>query len=580
MNPDHEGEIRARLRGVALPAAPEGLVERVRLVASRPATRTSAVSGPRGRLLIPLAAVLVIAAAAVWAGGGGPPSRDPNAGSQGPSVATFVVEALVNEPCGPIGCAFHVELRGPGGPWRGVLDYAELGVVRDVTPSLPETLGTGSYVLQASIHVISDAIEPGQVEGRDLGTTATCSADFVVTADAQAVTADLGFWLDRCSVGAVAAAGPGSLAAFDLGTTFAGACGAVGGCEYRVVLSGPSGSWQAALRSPKPASQLAIGPDLPAKLAPDFYRLEASSHPMSEEVAPGAGHQRELGVAATCSADFLVASDSDRVGAAVTYDGETCSVSVETTVRAPEASGSPPDASPIDGPFASPQVTCEPGSTDLPGLDCATEITCFFGEPASTCEQYIDAALEALGPGQPPIKEIVVHRICAAPYPEPIPPCGTLIVQVTFPARGGFEPAELTVSFSITPGPDGPVATLLGSNSSQEPQPRERWFGPDYPAQPPEGLGWAISRAELRDDGRTLTVEFVDSCFIRYYEPWVGRSGNALLVSIVAGPYVPMPSGVACVLVAYTNTYHLALPEPFTGSTVRDLNNGMILFLD
>lgn len=88
MNPDQEGEIRARLRDVALPAAPEGLVERMRLVASRPSTRTSAGSGPRGRLLIPLAAVLVIAAAAVWAGGGRPPSRDSNAGSQGPSVAT------------------------------------------------------------------------------------------------------------------------------------------------------------------------------------------------------------------------------------------------------------------------------------------------------------------------------------------------------------------------------------------------------------------------------------------------------------------------------------------------------------
>jgi hypothetical protein len=496
---------------------------------------------------MPMAAVLLIAAVAVLGSGGRSPHSDPNAESQGPAVAALSVEPRVGEWCSPVGCEFHVELSGPGGPWQGRLDHAELGVLTGITPRLPAQLSPGTYSLRAEIHVFGDAIYPGETGPRDLGTTATCSADFTVIPETRTVASTLGFWLDRCSAGAVAIGDPASAATLNLESGIDGDCGEFG-CEYRARLSGPGGSWESVIRSPNPPDQIAPGPDLPPVLAPGTYVLEASSHLMSDEAFPGVGHRQEVSVAATCSSEFVVAADTGSVAATVTYDAERCSVSVETTVRASDPSAAPPEATPDGSPAAPPQVICEPNPTNQPGLQCAAaidaalatlgvdhppieklhfyhscwstegsivdcavqlmgiveitfvdgtemivfgvfgfpgdttvellqpstgitnpDITCFLSEPVTICRQYIDAALSALGPVHSPIKEIVVHRICLAPYPEPTHPCGAPIVQVTFAAQRGSEPAEFTVSFLITPGPDGPLASMLGTGPSQVP---------------------------------------------------------------------------------------------------------------
>lgn len=558
MSRDLEVDIRDRLRSAALPLAPQELQERVRLVTSRPPSHATGVAGPRGRLLVPLAAVLIIATAAILAAGAQPLGQDPNAGSQGPTRAALTVDARVSEWCSPGGCAFQVELSGPGGPWRGQLDDAELGGRTGITPGLPELLAAGSYALSAEIHVFGDAIYPGETGPRDLGTTATCTSEFMVTPETRSVAATLGFWLDRCSVGTVAAADPGSLAALEVETTIDGACGDFG-CDYRVALSGPGGSWQTVLRSQKPSSQLVAGPSMPSTLAPGAYRLEASSHRMSEEPQPGVGHQQELGVAGTCSVDFEIASDTGSVGALVTYDAERCAISVDFTDKAPEASPGPSEPSPV----ASPAGTL-PGSPST-----SPEINCFSVEPVTTCAPYIDAALEALGPDRSSIVKIVVHSICAAPYPPPAS-CARPTVQVTFSAQRGLTPAEFTVRFSITFGPNGPGATLQGTDP--------RW-GPTYPAEPPEGYGVRIESAHLSEDRRTLAVEFYGGGCFNDNEPWVGRAGDELLVSVVvvARSHPPLPSGVFCTAEATLRTYYLALSEPFIGDTVRDLNGGVLV---
>ncbi len=219
MSSDLGAELRERLRGVTLPAAPHGLDERVRAVTSEAVPRArQRWLGRRGRVLAPLAAVLVIAAVAVSGGGGQPPSFQPpsasvgspgpSTGPMGPGVAALSVQATVGEWCSPGGCEFHVELEGPGGPWSGQLDQAELGDPTGITPSLPEELPVASYSLRAEIHVIGDAVYPGETGPRDLGISATCAADFQVTPETQTVDVTLSFWLDRCSAGAVATAEP------------------------------------------------------------------------------------------------------------------------------------------------------------------------------------------------------------------------------------------------------------------------------------------------------------------------------------------------------------------------------------
>ena len=82
----------------------------------------------------------------------------------------------------------------------------------------------------------------------------------------------------------------------------------------------------------------------------------------------------------------------------------------------------------------------------------------------------------------------------------------------------------------------------------------------------------------MSDDGRTLTVEFEGSGCPFEDVPWVGRRGDELQVGIYRVARAdPLPTRVACTLAVFRRTYQLALPEPFTGSTMRDLNGGVLV---
>jgi hypothetical protein len=577
MTRDLDAELRARLRRVALPPAPVGLRERTRAVpaeaSGRPGQR---MLGNRGRMLMPLAAVLAIAAVAVSGGGSQRPPLDPTAsigsstGPAGPGIAALSIQSTVNEWCSPGGCDFHVDLQGPGGSWRGVLDSAELGAPRGISPRLPAELAAGAYTLRAEIHVFGDAVYPGETGPRDLGTTATCSAAFEVLPDTRAVDATMSFWLDRCSVGAVQAVDAASLAAFGVLPTIGGDCGEFG-CEYRVLLSGGGGSWQTVIRTPKPADQLAAGVGLPPALPRGTYVLEASAHLMSEEPFPGVGHQHETGVAGACSGEFVVAEDTGRVVTSITYDAESCSVDVESSTRVAEASQPPFEPSPIESPAGSPQVTCEPNPTDLPGLDCETAI---------------DAALASAG-DQRPIEKLRFFHSCWTTDGS-LAECAIQamgIVEITFADAAQVE------RYGVSGLPwTGVAAVLLTPAGKTERESREQWFGPDYPTAAPSGMSLPIWSVELSDDRRTLTVEFTggpgyswaNPCSGDDYVPWVARSAEELIVriTVVLMPHATFPptaDGIpmACTLVGYAHVYHLELPEPFRGSAVPDLNGGV-----
>ena len=474
MSRELESEIRNRLRDAPLPAAPMALHGRLASVVTdrRPST-ARASKRSHTRLLLPVAAALVIAAVSIAGWGGGPrPSVEPSgssgpiAGSAGPANAQLTVEARVGEWCHQIGgCEFHVTLTGPGGPWQGKLDHETLGSPTEITPRLPELLSPGSYVLSAEIHLFGDGIPEGATGPPDLGTIGTCSSEFVVRPETNRVQATLGFWLDRCSAGALVTPDRIPMAGFTVVPTISGDCGEFG-CEYRVRLVSSGSSWQTVVRTPKLPDELVTGSGLPEALTPGSYVVEASSHRMSDEPFPGAGHRSEKGIAATCASEMPV-DERTVVEATVRFFDETCLITISSRVV------------------------------------------------------------------------IVVPRATATPnVPEET-------ARATPERRCG----------------------------------EQCWvFGPEYPDELPTGRGVPIERASLSDDGLTLTVEFWAGGCLSDWVPWVGGSGDEQVVAIFeVATDRTLPSGAACVMIALRYTYQLALPEPFTGSSVRDINGGALV---
>ncbi len=333
---DFERRVRVRLRAADLPVAPESLRLRVQAVASNaPSFRDGVADLVRqGRFLAPLAAILVISALAISGGSGPRPPTSSASGSPlpaGPAHASLTVASAVHEwPCSPGGCEYQVELVGPGGPWLARSRLGQIGIA-PLSPQLPDLLATGTYSIRTEIHVIGDAIYPGESGPRDLGISATCSSDFQVDDATRVVAVALDFWTDRCSAGTVTTADQVSLATLSVIPTVRGECGGdAGGCDYRLALTGPGGSWLSTTQTVKPADQLEIGPDLPSALPPGSYRLEASAFRMSEEPFPGVGHQSELAVAAQCETSFEITTETDVADVQVLFDGESCTANSST----------------------------------------------------------------------------------------------------------------------------------------------------------------------------------------------------------------------------------------------------------
>jgi hypothetical protein len=357
LTPETEERVRDRMRRLELPEAPDALRARIaEVAATRPPMGIGTEVARSGRLLVPIAAMLLIGGAAILGSGGGPrpPSGRPSdAAPAGPAVATLqVLAANYETPSHPGGLTFRVELQGPGGPWSGQLEYAELGALTSVNPPLPEKLAAGSYLLRTEIRVSGDVIYPGESGPRDYGATATCTSSFVVTPETRVVSMTLGYWADRrCAAGTITAADARTLATFLDMPSYAGACGEdVGGCDYRLTLSGPGGTWGSVYHTVKPPSQLVINPftDLPLMLSPGTYRLDASLHRMSREPEPGVGHQSEIDVAGTCSVEFTVGPEANSVLASIQFQGETCTAGAETDLvpTAPLPSAVGPIATP------------------------------------------------------------------------------------------------------------------------------------------------------------------------------------------------------------------------------------------
>ena len=111
-------------------------------------------------------------------------------------------------------------------------------------------------------------------------------------------------------------------------------------------------------------------------------------------------------------------------------------------------------------------------------------------------------------------------------------------------------------------------------------------FGPTYGPQRPAGATVRIEAASLSDDKSALTVSFVggpgylrsDACSTDYI-PWLAANGDTLDVAIIqiAHPdQAGLPLNGGCRLEGYEHEFRLALPAPFTGTTVNDLAGGTL----
>jgi hypothetical protein len=204
-------------------------------------------------------------------------------------------------------------------------------------------------------------------------------------------------------------------------------------------------------------------------------------------------------------------------------------------------------------------------------------------DPARTCAEIIEAVLASLGPNHPPIARIDAPNVCRGGL---IPSCHRANwVTVTFE---GSEPVQVRLFIRETPS-----GAFVEDPTSLD----TRRFEPPYSTGAPLGDGPWIWRAQLSDDRRTLSVDFfapveTGPCF-GDYEAWVGHDGDNLVVKIVrvdapipsplpspTPAVVGLPGGIdvtACLLVGTRHHYDIALPEPFTGTTVRDLNGGVLV---
>jgi hypothetical protein len=440
---DLERDLAERLHRADLPAAPASLHARLQAVIAAPPARRGTGIGKQGRLLLPLAAVLVIGVLAATGAGKGPivPPSSPAVAAH----AALTVKAATYECCSPGALDFRVELQGPGGPWRGSLSTGGIGQMGVISPRLPEVLtASGTYLLTTEIRVFGDVLVPGQDGPPDYGPAATCTSEFTVEPDTTVVEITLAYWLNRCSAGTIVTPDPVSLATLEVRSSIDDRCGVdVGGCDYRLLLSGPGGTWAATIQTATSTQQLETN-ELPLFLSPGAYRLEAESHRLDVEAVQGSGYKADLGVATACTVDFTVAPESTGVTLDVAFEAETCSADAEVERVV----------------FGTPPSSVGPVATQPPPVACPFPVP-----PQMSCDQALAAILDALGPDHQPIASIEFLMAC-----QPIPDghCGlTTAAKVQFAT-----PGTPTVELVLRPDVFGWVAEIVSTPSAVPPPAR------------------------------------------------------------------------------------------------------------
>jgi hypothetical protein len=150
----------------------------------------------------------------------------------------------------------------------------------------------------------------------------------------------------------------------------------------------------------------------------------------------------------------------------------------------------------------------------------------------------------------------------------------------------GFVPLGSSVPSSGASESVAPASVAPSASAAPSPSAYDQTFGPDYPPQPPAGQRTRVDDASISADGRTLTLVFTggsaypphDFCSTDYV-PWVAAAGADLEVAVVLVPHADQataPPDTGCGDIGYGYTFHLRLPAPFTGSTIRDLTGGTL----
>ena len=150
----------------------------------------------------------------------------------------------------------------------------------------------------------------------------------------------------------------------------------------------------------------------------------------------------------------------------------------------------------------------------------------------------------------------------------------------------GFVPLGSSVPSAGPPESVAPASVAPSASAGPSPSAYEQTFGPDYPPQPPTGQRTRVDDASISADGRTLTLVFTggsadpphDFCSTDYV-PWVAAAGADLEVAVVLVSHpdqATAPPDTGCGDIGYGYTFHLRLPAPFAGSTIRDLTGGTL----
>lgn len=371
-------------------------------------------------------------------------------------------------------------------------------------------------------------------------------------------------------------------------------CHQIGGCEFHVELAGPGGPWEGKLEYAGLGNATGITPPLPDFLPTGTFQLSAEIHLFGDGIPEGATGPPDLGTIGTCASEFTVTPDTSRVHATLSFWLDRCSagalVSDESTTLArlnvvPTFTGS-------CGEFGCEYrvlVTGQGGSwqTVLRTPKLPGELVAGSGLPAAMPPgSYVVKASshrmsdeQSLGAGHR--QEASVAATCSSAVQ--VANDRNVIEDFDATLRFADETCSVTISSKVAYVFPRPTVTADLPDPTPQATPEQRcgdycWaFGPEYPTEPPTGGAVPIERATLSDDRRTLNVEFWAGGCLTDFVPWVGRSGDELLVGIVeVATERTLPSGAACVMIAFRYTYQLSLPEPFTGSTVRDINGGVL----
>jgi hypothetical protein len=213
------------------------------------------------------------------------------------------------------------------------------------------------------------------------------------------------------------------------------------------------------------------------------------------------------------------------------------------------------------------------------------EIVCEEGEPpAYTCAEVINAVFRAVGWDRAPIERVDVQKLCRTR--DPCTPMASVIVEVTF-----REPAARLERLIVNPGSNGLTANFIERQPGESgppqlypsPEPFEQRFEMAYGRPVPSGTAEKLSEVRITKDRETLTVTFWAGggysggpCSPVDHQPWIEMKAGELRVGIlgISKPTWTFPPDAiyGCVLPAYRHTYHLVLPEPYLGSTVRNLD--------